>query len=97
MTPTKTTDTTERGLFARCCSNNSRTTARRPNPINYPRQSGIVTRGADYRVVGLDGQWAVDFDFECKPQIVQIEGGKIGRIEGVWAGDYVFENEWQLF
>lgn len=40
--------------------------------------------------------WSVDFNFESKKEVVRIknEGGKI---EEVWTGDYVFENEWQSF
>ena len=40
--------------------------------------------------------WAVDFDFENKKEFFKkkIEDGKI---EEVWTGDYVFENEWQSF
>jgi len=40
--------------------------------------------------------WAVDFDFESKPEIVRVRGddGKIAEKE---SGDFVFENEWQSF
>jgi len=50
--------------------------------------------------------WAVDFDFESKKELVQIKkpacaeasaGREDGKIEEVWTGNYIFENEWQSF
>ncbi|HDT11887.1 MAG TPA: site-specific DNA-methyltransferase, partial [bacterium] len=40
--------------------------------------------------------WAVDFDFESKKELVQIKK-EDGKIEEVWSGNYIFENEWQSF
>lgn len=40
--------------------------------------------------------WSVDFNFESKKEIVRIKNEE-GKIEEVWTGDYVFENEWQSF
>ena len=40
--------------------------------------------------------WAVDFDYESKPEIVNFKT-EDGKIEEEWTGNYVFENEWQSF
>jgi len=40
--------------------------------------------------------WAVDFDFESKPEIVRVRGDD-GKIVEKESGDFVFENEWQSF
>ena len=40
--------------------------------------------------------WAVDFNFESKKEIIQ-KTNEEGKVEEVWTGDYVFENEWQDF
>ncbi len=40
--------------------------------------------------------WAVDFDFESKREIIQVQHEQ-GDYEEHWTGDYVFENEWQSF
>jgi len=39
----------------------------------------------------------VDFDFESKREIVRVWNEEDGKMEEVWTGDYVFENEWQSF
>ena len=39
--------------------------------------------------------WSVDFDFESKPEIIKFK--KDEKIEEVWTGNYIFENEWQSF
>ncbi len=41
--------------------------------------------------------WSVDFDFESKREIVREKNEATGKIEEVWTGDFVFENEWQSF
>ena len=41
--------------------------------------------------------WAVDFDFESKPEIIRVRNEETGEIEVKKSGDYVFENEWQSF
>jgi len=41
--------------------------------------------------------WAVDFDFESKPEIIRTKNPKTGETEEKTTGDYVFENEWQSF
>ena len=56
--------------------------------------------------------WTVDFDFESKREIVRIEREPADQgdlpglerprqaqqdYEEVWAGDFIFENEWQSF
>lgn len=41
--------------------------------------------------------WSVDFDFESKREIVRVWNEENGKMEEVWTGDYVFENEWQSF
>lgn len=49
---------------------------------------------------------AVDFDFESKKELVQIKkpadaetpaDREDGKLEEVWTGNYIFENEWQSF
>ncbi|MFH1048139.1 MAG: site-specific DNA-methyltransferase [Patescibacteria group bacterium] len=40
--------------------------------------------------------WAVDFDFESKKEIMRVKNEE-GKIEEVWSGNYIFENEWQSF
>ena len=40
--------------------------------------------------------WSVDFDFENKQEILQVQR-EDGNVEQVWTGGYVFENEWQSF
>jgi len=39
--------------------------------------------------------WSVDFDFDSKPEIIKFK--KNDKIEEVWTGSYIFENEWQSF
>ena len=39
--------------------------------------------------------WSVDFDFESKKEIIQIQ--EDDEQKEIWTGDYVFENEWQSF
>ncbi len=41
--------------------------------------------------------WSVDFDFESKREIVRVWNEENGKMEEVWTGDFVFENEWQSF
>ncbi len=41
--------------------------------------------------------WAVDFDFESKPEVIRVRNEETGAIEEKQSGDYVFENEWQSF
>jgi len=40
--------------------------------------------------------WAVDFDFESKPEIIRVRGDD-GKESSVESGNFVFENEWQSF
>ena len=40
--------------------------------------------------------WAVDFDFERKPEVIRVRGDD-GKIVEKESGDFVFENEWQSF
>lgn len=39
--------------------------------------------------------WSVDFDFENKKEIIQVQEGD--DIKEIWTGNYVFENIWQSF
>ncbi|MGB4291273.1 MAG: site-specific DNA-methyltransferase [Bacteroidales bacterium] len=39
--------------------------------------------------------WSVDFDYESKKEIIQIEEN--GEVKEVWTGNYIFENIWQSF
>jgi len=39
--------------------------------------------------------WAVDFDYESKREIIQVE--KNGDSDEMWTGNYPFKNEWQSF
>lgn len=39
--------------------------------------------------------WAVDFDYENRPEIIQVI--EDGEEKEVWTGNYIFENEWQSF
>ncbi len=41
--------------------------------------------------------WSVDFDFECKKEIIRVKKEETGEIEERWTGDFIFENEWQSF
>ena len=41
--------------------------------------------------------WAVDFDFESKPEIIRVRNEETGEIEEKRSGNFVFENEWQSF
>lgn len=41
--------------------------------------------------------WAIDFNFESKKEIVRIKNEETDKIEEIWTGSYVFENEWQTF
>ncbi len=41
--------------------------------------------------------WAVDFDFESRPEIIRTTDPETGATEDKASGDYVFENEWQSF
>ena len=40
--------------------------------------------------------WAVDFDFESKPEIIRVRGDD-GKVTARESGNFVFENEWQSF
>jgi len=40
--------------------------------------------------------WAVDFDFESKPEIIRVRDEE-GKVSAVESGNFVFENEWQSF
>ncbi|MDA9628883.1 site-specific DNA-methyltransferase [Pelagibacteraceae bacterium] len=40
--------------------------------------------------------WSVDFDFESKPEIIKFKK-EDGKIDEIWTGNYIFENEWQSF
>jgi len=40
--------------------------------------------------------WSVDFDYESRPEILKFKKDD-GKIEEIWSGNYVFENEWQSF
>jgi len=39
--------------------------------------------------------WAVDFDYESKKEIINIQEGD--ELKEKWTGNYIFENEWQSF
>ncbi len=39
--------------------------------------------------------WSVDFDYEDKKEVIQIEEN--GKVKEVWTGNYIFENIWQSF
>ena len=41
--------------------------------------------------------WSVDFDFESKREIIRVQQQETGEVTEQWAGDYIFENEWQSF
>ena len=41
--------------------------------------------------------WSVDFDFESKQEVVQLQDPDTGKWTEKWTGDYIFENEWQSF
>ena len=40
--------------------------------------------------------WSVDFDYESKQEVIKLKTDD-EKIEEVWTGNYVFENEWQSF
>jgi len=40
--------------------------------------------------------WAMDFNYEDKPEIIKIKNDQ-GETEEKWTGNYLFENEWQSF
>ena len=59
---------------------------------------GIVTREVLTKTwTDWIDYWAVDFNFESKPEIVRVQNEDTGEWEEVWTGDYIFENEWQSF
>ncbi|MCB9059877.1 MAG: site-specific DNA-methyltransferase [Calditrichae bacterium] len=60
-------------------------------------KSGIVSREILTRdwTDWID-YWSIDYDFESKKELVTIQNEE-GKIEEVWTGDYIFENEWQSF
>jgi len=39
--------------------------------------------------------WSVDFDYEDKKEIIQLE--EDSKIKEIWTGNYIFENIWQSF
>ena len=39
--------------------------------------------------------WAVDYDFADRKEIIRVMDGD--KVEEVWTGDYIFDNEWQSF
>jgi len=39
--------------------------------------------------------WAVDFDYENRPEVIRIV--EDGNERDVWTGNYIFENEWQSY
>ena len=41
--------------------------------------------------------WAVDFDFESKPEIIRVRNEETGEVKEEPSGNFVFENEWQSF
>ena len=41
--------------------------------------------------------WAVDFNFESKKETIRVKNEKSKKIDEVWTGNYIFENEWQSF
>ena len=41
--------------------------------------------------------WAVDFNFESKREIHKVKNEDTGKVEEIWTGDFIFENEWQSF
>lgn len=41
--------------------------------------------------------WSVDFNYESKKEIIKIKNEANDKLEEVWTGDYIFENEWQSF
>ncbi len=40
--------------------------------------------------------WSVDFDYESKPEIISFKN-EDNKIQEIWTGNYIFENEWQSF
>lgn len=64
----------------------------------HKNKEGIVTREVLTKEwTDWIDYWSVDFDFESKREIVQVQSAESGELEEVWTGDYVFENEWQSF
>jgi hypothetical protein len=61
-------------------------------------KNGVVTREPLTRhwTDWID-YWSVDFDFESKRGIIRVKNPDTGEIEEQWAGDFIFENEWQSF
>lgn len=60
-------------------------------------KQGIVTREVlTKQWTDWIDYWAVDFNFESKPEIITIVG-EDGRERQVRTGNYIFENEWQSF
>ena len=61
-------------------------------------KDGIITREVlTKKWTDWIDYWSVDFDFESKREIIRIKKVETGKVEEVWTGDYVFENEWQSF
>jgi hypothetical protein len=66
--------------------------------ISKDKATDIVTREVLTKIwTDWIDYWAVDFDFESKKEILHVKNEETGKIEEVWTGDYVFENEWQTF
>jgi DNA modification methylase len=60
-------------------------------------KTGIVTREVlTKKWSDWIDYWSIDFNYEDKQEIVRIQDDN-GKIEEVWTGDYIFENEWQSF
>jgi adenine-specific DNA-methyltransferase len=61
-------------------------------------KNGIVTREQlTKNWIDWIDYWAVDFNFESKREIHKLLNEATGKMEEVWTGDYIFENEWQSF
>jgi DNA modification methylase len=61
-------------------------------------KDGIVSREAlTKKWTDWIDYWSVDFNFESKREIIRRKNPDTGETEEIWAGDYIFENEWQSF
>ncbi len=61
-------------------------------------KNGIVTREVlTKNWTDWIDYWSVDFDFESKREIVRVKNEDKAKIDEMWTGDFIFENEWQSF
>ena len=64
--------------------------------ITKEKGSGVSRENLTKKWTDWIDYWAVDFDFESKPEIIRVRADD-GKVTTRETGDFVFENEWQSF